>query len=114
MNVDSAYNGKDAIDKVIQQNSGTSGEDVRFQLIFMDCQMPVMDGYQATEKLKGLARITGDIPIIGCTAFTAKSRIDDCFQSGMIDVINKPVSREKVLKVIQKHMKQIVPQLKML
>ena len=113
MSVESAFNGEDAVNKVIEQCSGataTARESSRFQVIFMDCQMPVMDGYKATEKLCELMKTIGEIPIIGCTAFTAKSRIDDCFRCGMKDVINKPVSREKISRILKKHMKQTLAQ----
>ena len=95
---DSATNGKEAIEKV-QSNPGL------YKIIFMDCQMPVMDGFEATRMLTK-KMISGDIqmiPIIGCTAFSGQDKIDECIKSGMREVISKPIMKDKVVEVLNKY-----------
>lgn len=102
--IESVFNGKEAVDKVTERYKYGSEDDSKYELIFMDCQMPIMDGYEAT---KVLCEIMKDkptqIPIIGCTAFTAQSKMDDCITSGMKDVINKPVTRKGLDEILRKY-----------
>ena len=109
LSIDAVYNGQQAIEKIqekFRQASTTSSS--KYKLIFMDCQMPVMDGYEATKVLVQMMKdaqipVT---PIIGCTAFTAKNKLDECLTCGMNGVITKPVSLEKLRKTVRKFMKQ--------
>ena len=75
------------------------------QVIFMDCQMPVMDGYETTEILrKKMARKEiPEIPIIALTANSDKSDRDHCKKVGMVDYLTKPLSEEKLEKMIKNH-----------
>jgi CheY-like chemotaxis protein len=59
----------------------------------MDCQMPVMDGWEATRELRKLMlkNEMPIIPIVGLTAFTSSSDISECFRSGMTEVLHKPL-----------------------
>jgi len=102
--VDSAFNGKEAVEKVIESNQAQS--PTKYKIIFMDCQMPIMDGYEATTKLCELMKDNiNSIPIVGCTAFTNKGKMDDCIKCGMKDVMNKPVSKKKVQDFLEKYVK---------
>ena len=73
-----------------------------FTLVFMDCQMPVLDGYQATQKIR--AGAAGDhnkiIPIIAMTANAMKGDKEKCLLHGMDDYVSKPINievlREKI------------------
>ena len=71
-----------------------------FNLIFMDIQMPKMDGLEATRKL----RQSGfhDIPIIAMTAHTITGDQETCLEAGMNDYIAKPIKRDMVIKTIEK------------
>lgn len=85
---DVASNGLEAIHKV---------EENHFDIVFMDVQMPVLNGLDATRKIKGLFP---KLPIIG---FTANASKDECLQSGMCDVIFKPTSSQILYDAISSH-----------
>lgn len=70
--------------------------DKKYHLVFMDCQMPVMDGYQTTEaiRLGRDERIKQDITIIAMTANAMKGDYEKCIAAGMNDYITKPVNAE--------------------
>jgi CheY-like chemotaxis protein len=70
-------------------------------LIFMDVQMPVMNGYEAAAAIRVLEH-GSRIPIIALTAGTVKGEKDKCLSAGMDDYVTKPVVRDTVLKVINK------------
>jgi two-component system, sensor histidine kinase and response regulator len=91
--VDVANNGKEAVEKYIQ-----TPDD--FDLIFMDIQMPEMDGKEATRAIreKGFAQV----PIIAMTAHAMKGDREMCLEVGMNDYITKPIKREKVFAIINK------------
>lgn len=81
-NVDVAGNGIEAL-KALQLFT--------YDLIFMDCQMPEMDGYEATRRIRKMSKPISDIPVV---AFTANAFIDDhlkCIEAGMNDFVTKPV-----------------------
>jgi CheY-like chemotaxis protein len=88
-----AGDGQEAIGKVNQEN---------FQLILMDIQMPVLNGYQATKYMREKLKLT--TPIIGLSANVYKEEIDLCYAAGMNDYLSKPYTekslREKILRWI--------------
>lgn len=77
-----------------------------YDIIIMDCQMPVMDGYEATKTIRCIENESGKkpIPIVALTADVMGEVIDKCFAYGMNDYISKPVSAEKLIEVIMKHL----------
>ena len=89
---DLASNGREAIDRL---------RDGRYDLILMDCQMPVMDGYQTARVIR---RTEGSehIPIIALTAHAMKGDRERCLAAGMDDYIAKPV-REETLRAVIEH-----------
>jgi CheY-like chemotaxis protein len=92
--VEIAENGKCAVERYSQTPHD-------FDLIFMDVQMPEMDGKEATQTLrkKGFT----DIPIVAMTAHAMKGDREMCIESGMNDYITKPIKREIVFGIIQKY-----------
>ena len=79
-----------------------------FDLIFMDVQMPRMNGLDATRKIRETAGenesrdISGKIPIIAMTAQSMKGDREKCIEAGMDDYISKPIKREIVMNMIAK------------
>jgi CheY-like chemotaxis protein len=83
-------NGQEALDAVKQQH---------YDLILMDMQMPVMNGFEATRKIRELAEYK-DIPIVALTAFAMKGDREKCLDAGATDYIPKPIdSHEFIQKV---------------
>jgi len=77
-----AGNGREAIELVAQH---------RFDLVLMDCQMPVMDGYEATAAIRALAQGLGhDLPIIAVTANAMHEDLQKCLDAGMDAILTKP------------------------
>jgi two-component system, sensor histidine kinase and response regulator len=89
--VEVAYNGKEAVSKFTE----TPDE---YDLIFMDVQMPEMDGKAATQTLRRLG--FNDVPIIAMTAHAMKGDREMCLESGMNDYVTKPIKRETVFEMI--------------
>ena len=67
-----------------------------FSLIFMDCQMPEMSGYEATEEIRRLEQGGGHTPIVALTAHAMKGDRQRCLDSGMDDYLSKPVSLDQL------------------
>ena len=91
--VEVANNGREAVEKIT-----TSPEN--FDLIFMDIQMPEMDGMEATETIRKKGFDT--IPIVAMTARAMKGDREKCLEVGMDDYLTKPIKRETVFKMIEK------------
>ncbi len=97
--VHTAHNGQEAIDAFV-----TGGYD----LILMDCQMPEVDGYAATEKIRRLEEhMTSKIPIVALTANVLTEDRERCFASGMNDFISKPIRRERLIAVLNKYLVKV-------
>lgn len=87
--VEVAADGKEAINMLERSD---------YDLIFMDCQMPEMDGYEATEEIRQRENDKKHTPIIALTATAMKEDRERCLQVGMDDYLTKPVN----LKALQK------------
>lgn len=72
-----------------------------YDLIFMDMRMPNMDGLEATRKIRALAHVTKELPIIALTANAFDDDRNACFDSGMNDFMTKPVSAEELTQMVQ-------------
>ena len=90
-----AGNGREAV-KLVKQR--------RFDLIFMDCQMPEMNGYEATSAIRQLEKRsnTKHVPIIAFTANAMKDDAKKCLDAGMDDYISKPVKQDALEEVLLK------------
>jgi two-component system sensor histidine kinase/response regulator len=94
MVADVVSNGKQAI------QAARSGN---YSLILMDCQMPEMDGYEATLYIrKDEAVRGGHVPIIAMTASAMKGDRENCIASGMDDYLSKPVGQEQLLRLLER------------
>ncbi|MCL2719706.1 MAG: ATP-binding protein [Treponema sp.] len=97
--IDSAENGEEALNMV------TADTD-KYDIIFMDIQMPIMDGLEATRRIRALpARERGRIPIIAITANAYKDDINSCIEAGMDDHLSKPLDVEKIFAMLSNHLK---------
>jgi PAS domain S-box-containing protein len=76
-----------------------------FDIILMDVQMPEMDGYTATTKIRKLDNALASIPIIALTAHALIGDKEKCIEVGMNDYVSKPIIPEKFVKVIDKWLK---------
>jgi signal transduction histidine kinase/ligand-binding sensor domain-containing protein/DNA-binding response OmpR family regulator len=79
-------------------------ESGQYHLILMDCQMPVMDGYQAAREIRRREGGAGRIPIIALTADAMKGADKQCRDAGMDDYLTKPVDRRRLSEVIAQHL----------
>ena len=93
----------------IQVTSAVDGDEAikqfksgRFDLVFMDCQMPVLDGYEATSIIRQLEirQKSPCTPIIAFTANAMKGDDDKCFVAGMDDYITKPIRKSDLERVL--------------
>lgn len=75
-----------------------------YDLVLMDCQMPVMDGFEATQAIRALKSDTSQIPIIAVTANALAGQREKCLASGMNDYISKPISTDLLASTIQKYL----------
>ncbi|MBT3702994.1 MAG: response regulator [Alphaproteobacteria bacterium] len=77
-----------------------SGEGSAFDIILMDRHMPLMDGIEATKRLRKLPGYIAAIPIIGVTAGATKSELESCLVAGMNIVLTKPLDGNELLAVV--------------
>lgn len=76
--------------------------EAAFDLIFMDCRMPRMDGYAATEAIRAREKAGRRTPIIAMTAQAMKGDRERCIEAGMDDYISKPIDAERLLEVLRR------------
>ncbi|NQV32454.1 MAG: response regulator, partial [Phycisphaeraceae bacterium] len=72
-----------------------------FDLIFMDMQMPVMDGYTAAHTLRKNGKT---VPIVALTAYAMEKDDQKCYAAGCDDYMSKPMNRKKLVKILEKYL----------
>jgi PAS domain S-box-containing protein len=77
----------------------TAAAAQRFDVIFMDCQMPLMDGYEATRQIR-LGPSSADAPIVAMTAHAMTGDRERCLAAGMSDYVSKPLTRAQIGSVL--------------
>lgn len=90
--VETAENGKDALQKL---------EQMEFDLVLMDCQMPIMDGYEATRQLRASGRFA-ELPVIALTGLAMQGDNEKCLAAGMNDYLTKPFNFELLMATLDK------------
>lgn len=88
-------NGKDAVDAVCAEH---------YDLVMLDCEMPVMDGFEAAIKIRGLANGKSAVPIVALTAHTLDEARDQCLAAGMNDYLTKPINQNRLKRVLAEHL----------
>lgn len=94
--VEIAENGSEAVNALASTD---------FDLVFMDCQMPVMDGFEATRTIRSESR-QHDIPVVALTANAMEGDRELCIASGMDDYLSKPVNQSELQQAIEKWIHQ--------
>lgn len=74
----------------------------KFDLIFMDCQMPKVDGYEATRRIRKMNRLNSTTPVIAVTANVMTQDRVNCFQAGMNDFVKKPIRVPDIQKAMSR------------
>lgn len=94
---DTAVHGLDALTKL---------KDHKYDLIFMDYEMPELDGVETTKRIRKMEKETGEhITIIALTGFSRDEEKHNAMEAGMDDYVLKPFEMETVLEVLKKHIK---------
>ena len=92
--VESATNGREAVEAAKTGN---------YDMIFMDIQMPEMDGLEATRRIRALDVEHSGIPIVAITANTLESDRDACIETGMNDFLAKPFVKKQLVTLLERY-----------
>jgi CheY-like chemotaxis protein len=93
--VDVVDTGKQAVEAVQRK---------AYRIVLMDVQMPEMDGFEATKRIRQLGGNVAKVPIIAMTAYAMAGDREKCLQAGMDDYIPKPLNVDETLSLIKKYM----------
>ncbi|MBW4547130.1 MAG: PAS domain-containing protein [Symplocastrum torsivum CPER-KK1] len=112
---DCAVNGKEALDQLlgctgnagswkerVSEHNLASSSSKHYDIVLMDCQMPVLDGYEATRLLREFERTSHRTVVIAMTANALLGDREKCLAAGMDDYISKPVTLEELELVLER------------
>lgn len=92
--VDTASNGRECLEML---------QKFPYDLVFMDCMMPEMNGYEATRKIRTTQHIK-EIPIVALTANALQGEYKKCLEAGMNDYLSKPIKKLEIRKIMIKYL----------
>ncbi len=103
LTADLAGNGQEALDMILANE---------YDLVLMDCQMPVMDGFEATQQIRKLSNDKAQLPVIAITANALAGDREKCLKIGMSDYLSKPIKIDQLRELVakwagQKHISDI-------
>jgi CheY-like chemotaxis protein/HPt (histidine-containing phosphotransfer) domain-containing protein len=99
LKVDLAENGKQVIEAL--------DKNPLYNLVFLDCHMPEMDGYEATQRIRGNIKASyNKIPIVALTANAMVGEKEKCIQIGMNDFLSKPIEDTKLHEILAKYLEK--------
>jgi CheY-like chemotaxis protein len=90
---DVACNGREAVEAV---------EDGAYDLVIMDCQMPEMDGFEATRRIRELEADGPRLPILAMTANAMEGDRERCLAAGMDDYVTKPIRPARLREAVDR------------
>lgn len=82
-------------------------ERIKVDMIFMDIQMPIMDGFEATRMIRQIElnhQVDKPVPIIAVTAFTLNKEKERCINAGMNDFLTKPIEKDAIYRMLVKYL----------
>jgi len=97
--VDLVKNGNEAVSMTKENN---------YDLIFMDCNMPALNGYEATKQIRSSESKGRHVPIIALTAKVMKNDKQKCMDAGMDDYIPKPIKKDSACHIINKWCAKVI------
>ncbi len=100
---DYVENGQAALERLAEES---------YDLIFMDCQMPVLDGYEATRLIREREGKNAHTVVVAVTAYAMAENREKCLAAGMDDYLTKPVRIEEIAQVLAKWMPEKSPEKK--
>jgi PAS domain S-box-containing protein len=90
-----ANNGREALERISANT---------YDLVFMDCQMPELDGYEATRRIRALPDPRAQVPIVAMTAHAMQGDREKCLAAGMNEYAAKPITRHVVKDVLRRYL----------
>ncbi len=98
--VDVVNTGKEAVAAV---------QNKKYKLVLMDVQMPEMDGFEATRRIREISPEFANLPIVAMTAYAMAGDRERCLDAGMNDYLSKPLNVEELFKVIEHYSDGVTP-----
>ncbi len=98
LSIDCAEDGQQAFDMF-------AADPAKYSLIFMDVQMPVVDGLEATRRIRAIGTpLAREVPIVAMTANAFREDVDACIAAGMNDHVSKPIDMEEMMATLAKYL----------